>query len=95
MPANIIAYAIPGFLLLLLAEAIAAALMKRDVYEFKDTISSLTMGIGNVIVGLFSKAMVFVIFTWVHKFAIFHIGYTWWAWILAFFGDEISYYVFH
>jgi sterol desaturase/sphingolipid hydroxylase (fatty acid hydroxylase superfamily) len=95
MPTNIIAYAIPGFLLLLFAEAGAAAWMKREVYEFKDTVSSLSMGIGNVIVGFFSKAMVFGIFTLVHRFAIFHIGYAWWAWVLAFFGDEISYYAFH
>jgi sterol desaturase/sphingolipid hydroxylase (fatty acid hydroxylase superfamily) len=95
MLTNIIAYAIPGFLLLLVAEAIAAALMKRDVYEFKDTVSSLTMGIGNVIVNLFAKAMVFGIFTFVHKFAIFKIGFAWWAWVLCFFADEISYYTFH
>ena len=95
MPAYIIAYAIPGFLILLVAEAVVGALMKRELYEFKDTVSSLTMGFGDVIVGLFSKAMVFAIFTWVHKFALWHLGYAWWVWILAFFGDEISYYAFH
>src|SRR6202012_2647780 len=95
MPANIIAYAIPGFLLLLFAEAIAASVMQRELYEFKDTVSSLSMGIGNVIVNLFAKAMVFGIFVCVHKFAIFKIGYAWWAWVLCFFCDEISYYTFH
>jgi sterol desaturase/sphingolipid hydroxylase (fatty acid hydroxylase superfamily) len=92
---QIIIYAIPAFLLLLVAEAIAGAILRRDLYEFKDTAASLTMGIGNVIVGLFSKAMVFALFTFLHKFAIFRIGYAWWAWVLGFFGDEISYYWFH
>ncbi|HWR13810.1 MAG TPA: sterol desaturase family protein [Terriglobales bacterium] len=92
---RIIIYAIPGFLLLLILEAIAAAILRRDLYAIKDTAASLTMGIGNVIVGLFSKAMVFGLFTFLHKFAIFEIGYAWWAWVLAFFADEISYYVFH
>jgi len=38
-------------------------------------VASLTMGIGNVLVSLVSKAMIFSIFTWVPRFAIFHIGY--------------------
>ena len=95
MPNLIIIYAIPAFLGLLFLEAIAAALLRRDLYEFKDTAASLTMGIGNVIVGLFSKAMVFGIFTFAHKFAIFKIGYTWWAWALCFVADDFSYYWFH
>jgi sterol desaturase/sphingolipid hydroxylase (fatty acid hydroxylase superfamily) len=92
---KIIIYAIPWFLLLLFAETIAAALLRRDLYEFKDTAASLTMGIGNVIVGLFSKTMIFAFFTILHRYAIFSIPYTWWAWVLAFFADDISYYVFH
>ena len=95
MPNLIIIYAIPAFLGLLFLEAILGALLRRDLYEFKDTAASLTMGIGNVIVGLFSKAMVFGIFTFVHKFAIFKIGYVWWAWALAFVADDFSYYWFH
>ncbi len=95
MPPKIIVYAIPGFLLLLFAEAIAAALLRRDLYEIKDTAASLTMGIGNVIVGLFSKTMIFGLFTLLHRYAIFNIGYAWWAWVLAFFADDLSYYVFH
>jgi sterol desaturase/sphingolipid hydroxylase (fatty acid hydroxylase superfamily) len=92
---NLIHLAIPGFILLLVIEAILSARMQRDNYELKDTATSLTMGIGNVLVALVSKAMVFGIFTFVHRFAIFNIGHQWWAWGLLFFGDEISYYMFH
>jgi sterol desaturase/sphingolipid hydroxylase (fatty acid hydroxylase superfamily) len=95
MPNLIIIYAIPAFLGLLFLEAIAGAILRRDLYEFKDTAASLTMGIGNVLVGLFSKAMVFGIFTFVHKFAFFNIGYAWWAWALCFVADDFSYYWFH
>ena len=92
---DLIQLAIPAFILLLLIEAIVDAWMRRDLYEAKDTAASLTMGVGNVVVGLISKGMVFAIFTWVHKFAILPIGYQWWAWILAFFADDFSYYWFH
>lgn len=92
---NLIHLAIPGFLLLLTLEAVADAVMRRELYELKDTAASLTMGVGNVLIGLLAKAIVFAIFTLVHKFAIFSIGYQWWAWLLVFFADDFSYYWFH
>ena len=92
---DLIQLAIPAFIILLLIEAIVDAWMRRDLYESKDTAASLTMGVGNVVVGLVSKGMVFAVFTWVHKFAIFPIGYQWWAWVLVFFADDFSYYWFH
>jgi len=92
---DLVQLAIPGFILLMVAEAVFDAVMRRDLYEVKDTAASLTMGMGNVLAGLLSKGMVFVIFTWVHRFAIFPIGYQWWAWMLAFFADDFSYYWFH
>ena len=92
---DLIQLAIPAFILLMVIEAIADALMRRELYEPKDTAASLTMGIGNVVVGLVSKGMVFALFTWVHKFALFPVGYQWWAWVLAFFADDLSYYWFH
>ena len=92
---DLIHLAIPAFILLVVAEAIIGAVMRRDLYERKDTAASLTMGIGNVLVSLVSKGLVFAIFTWAHRFAIFAIGYQWWAWVLAFFADDFSYYWFH
>ena len=92
---NLIHLAIPGFIALLVVEAVADAIMRRDLYELKDTTASLIMGTGNVLLGLVSKAMIFAIFTAVHRFAIFKIGYQWWAWALLFFADDFSYYWFH
>ncbi len=92
---NLIHLAIPGFILLLVLEAVADAIMRRELYEFKDTAASLTMGTGNVILGLAAKAMVLGVFVFVHKFALFKIGYQWWAWLLVFFADDFSYYWFH
>ena len=92
---NLIHLAIPGFLLLLVIEVIAAAWMQQDLFEWKDTAASLTMGIGNVIIGLFTKVLLFASYGFVHRFAIFHIGYQWWAWLLLFFAEDFTYYVFH
>ena len=92
---DLITMAIPAFLVLLVAEAVAGAVMRRELYEFKDMAASLTMGIGSVFVDLLAKAIQFSLLTYFHRYAIFSIGFQWWAWLLLFFGDEFSYYWFH
>lgn len=92
---DLIHLAIPAFIALLVLEAVLGARMRQDLYEWKDTAASLTMGIGNVLVNLVAKGMVFSLFTWLHQFAPHKLGYAWWVWPLAFFADEISYYWFH
>jgi len=92
---DLIQLAIPAFLLLMLVEAVAGTLVHREVYEVKDAAASITMGLGNLAADLLAKLLQFSILTYLYRFAIFHIGYQWWAWILLFFGDEFSYYWFH
>lgn len=92
---DLIQLAVPAFILLLVAEAAASAWMRRDLYDLRDTAASITMGLGNLGVELITKVIQFAALTFLHKFAIFPIGYRWWAWALLFFGDEISYYWFH
>jgi sterol desaturase/sphingolipid hydroxylase (fatty acid hydroxylase superfamily) len=92
---NLIHLAIPGFLLLLTAEIVADTIMRRELYELKDTAASLSMGIGNVVLGVATKTIAFAAFSAVHRVAIFPIGYQWWAWLLLFFADDLTYYVFH
>jgi len=53
------------------------------------------MGIGNVFVNLIAKALQYSLLTYLHRFAILHIGYEWWGWVALFFCDEFSYYWFH
>jgi sterol desaturase/sphingolipid hydroxylase (fatty acid hydroxylase superfamily) len=92
---DLIQYAVPGFLLLVILEAAADAIMRRDLYEIKDTAASLTMGVGSLLVNLAAKAAQFSVFTLLHRFAIFHIGYQWWAWALVFVADDFTYYWYH
>jgi hypothetical protein len=82
---DLIQLAIPAFILLLVTEAIVDAWMRRDLYEPKDTAASLTMGVGNVVVGLIVEGIVFAIF---HGGArvrdLPDVGYQWWAGCLPF-----------
>ena len=92
---DIIQLAIPFFLLLLITEAVFDAIMRRDLYERRDTFASLAMGIGNVVVGLGAKAMQFAIFSFLYQFRLFDIPVAWWSWALLFFADDLTYYTFH
>jgi sterol desaturase/sphingolipid hydroxylase (fatty acid hydroxylase superfamily) len=96
MPPNILYYAIPGFVILLVTEAIFTAIQKRDTYEWKDTFSSISLGLGNVLTGLVSKAAIFGLFMLVYQFSLFTLNAAnLWVLILAFFADDFSYYWFH
>src|SRR5688572_14183680 len=92
---NLIHYAIPGFILLILVELIFSAIQKRELYETRDTISSLAMGIGNVITGLVSKSLILLCFFAAYEFRLFTLGWTWPIWVLGFFAEDFCYYWFH
>ncbi|WP_040760882.1 sterol desaturase family protein [Spirosoma panaciterrae] len=94
---DLIQLAIPGFVILLVTEVIVTAIQHKDYYVTRDTASSLSMGIGNVIISaLIGKALVFGAFTLVYNFRLFTIDMTkWWAWGILFFAEDFSYYWFH
>ncbi|MBK8706273.1 MAG: sterol desaturase family protein [Saprospiraceae bacterium] len=92
---SIIHYSIPGFILLLLAEAALAWRRRADWYEAKDTFSSLAMGIGNVLIGLVTKSMVFGSMVFVYQYRLLEWGFVWWAWVAAFFAEDLTYYWYH
>lgn len=96
MPPAILYYAIPGFVLLLSIEAWFSYKGNKHLYETKDTFASLGLGIGNVVVGFVTKAMIFGLFSLLYKMRLFDLdANTWWFWVLLFFADDISYYWFH
>lgn len=96
MPPAILYYAIPGFVLLLSLEAWFSYRENRHLYHTKDTWGSLGLGIGNVIVGFATKALIFGLFSFLYQFRIFDLDAgTWWFWVILFFADDFSYYWFH
>jgi sterol desaturase/sphingolipid hydroxylase (fatty acid hydroxylase superfamily) len=92
---DLIHLAIPAFIVLILLEAIADAIMRRDLYEVKDSAASISMGLGNVAINLVAKSMQLGIFAVLYRLRLFNLGTAWWVWLLLFFGDEFSYYWFH
>jgi sterol desaturase/sphingolipid hydroxylase (fatty acid hydroxylase superfamily) len=89
-------WAIPLFLVLIAVELYLNWRHKYGWYEWKDTAASLAMGAGSVVIGAGVKLLAFLYFTWLHQFALFpEIGWQWWAWILCFFADDLTFYIHH
>lgn len=90
---NPVTYAIPGFILCILAEML---LQKRGMhYEWRDTVVSLLLGLGSQVAGFLTAGVVLAVALWVYQFAVFDIGWAWWAWPLCFVLDDLAYYIFH
>lgn len=93
---NIIVYAIPFFVISVLVEYYVFTKRNSKKYNIKDAISSISMGIGNVILGIFSKIIVLFIFYLVYdNIKLFDIPITWWSFLILFFAEDLSYYCFH
>ena len=92
---NPVDFAIPAFILLVLAEMVVARLRDRRRYCPRDSLTSLTLGFGSSIAGLLSGSLIFGLAMWVHQFRLVEIGWVWWAWIACFVLDDLAYYVFH
>ncbi|WP_299887958.1 sterol desaturase family protein [uncultured Lacinutrix sp.] len=93
---NIILFAIPFFIVSMALEIYVVSKQKVKGYEAKDSISSISMGIGNVILGFLSKTIVLVSFFYIYdNFRLFTVPIVWWSFILLLFLDDFSYYWFH
>jgi sterol desaturase/sphingolipid hydroxylase (fatty acid hydroxylase superfamily) len=67
----------------------------RRRYCPKDTLTSLGLGFGSSIAGILSASFVFALAVGLNQFALFDIGWAWWAFVLCFVLDDLAYYVFH
>ncbi|MBO9714084.1 sterol desaturase family protein [Sphingomonas sp.] len=93
--ADPVAYAIPAFVVLIIAEMFIARARDKRRYEPRDTFTSLMLGLGSQVAGLLTGGLVFVMASWVWKFRLFDIGWQWYWFVVAFVLDDLAYYVFH
>jgi len=93
---NIILFAIPFFILAMLIELYVTTKQNIKTYQTNDAFSSIAMGIGNVLIGFLSKALVLAALFFVYEnYRFFTIPVAWWSFMLIFFADDFSYYWFH
>jgi sterol desaturase/sphingolipid hydroxylase (fatty acid hydroxylase superfamily) len=99
--AELIFYAIPAFVLLLVAEVLSFRFVHdhdHDLvgYGSKDTRTSLTMGGGNVAISAAWKAVVVVVYAGLYELTPLRMPPDlWWTYAVLFFAEDLAYYWFH
>jgi sterol desaturase/sphingolipid hydroxylase (fatty acid hydroxylase superfamily) len=105
---ELIAWAVPFFLLLLVVEVLAYRLRPRLAargwavprpdarsYEWRDTWTSLSLGVANVLVAAAVKLGSVALFLGAWHFRLFDPGHGVWSWALLFVCEDLCYYGFH
>ncbi len=96
---EVLYYAIPFFVLLLVVEALTYRHLQSDGlvgYEARDTRTSIVMGLGNVAVNAIWKLAVVALYAALYELTPLRLDpHDWWVWVLLFFGDDLAYYWFH
>jgi len=90
-----VAYAVPFFLLLIFIELYFSWKEQRNLYESKEALSSIGMGLGSLVINVLMKALAFAAYMWLYQFRLFEIGWQWWAWVLILFADDFTFYWHH
>jgi sterol desaturase/sphingolipid hydroxylase (fatty acid hydroxylase superfamily) len=99
--AEVLYYAIPFFVLLLVVEWLSFRFARDDHdelvgYDLADTRTSLTMGLGNVAINVVWKVAVVTIYAALYELTPLRLSPDhWWVWVALFFADDLAYYWFH
>ena len=88
-------WAIPAFVLLVLAEMLWTRRRAPTAYEPADTFTSLALGLGSTVAGGLLAGLVMAAALWLWEHRIFTLGWQWWVWIAAFVLDDFNYYWAH
>lgn len=95
----------PVLMSIILYDVIRSFNKKDGIYEKKDLLTNISIGIiGFILAGLIKKLLEFIFFIFLfeltlttrqHLLGYETLGWSWWIWILAVFGDDFTYYWHH
>ena len=92
---NPVEIATPLFILLVIAEMLAARYLHRGEYEARDTAASLLMGFGSTVLGFAGLFLFLAMAKFLTPYRLMTIGFSWAALIVCFVLDDLAYYAWH
>ena len=90
-------FALPLFFTAIALEAWWSRAGGLDLYRGRDTVASLSMGLFALVVEILPRLLALAIMVKLHEISPLGdvVQRQWWAWLLLFFLDDLSYYWFH
>lgn len=91
-----VTYAIPFFLITIGIELYINWKEKLNLYEPKDALASIGMGLGSLVIDVVMKGLAFGTYTYLYEhYSFFQLGWHWWVWVLILFADDFTFYWHH
>lgn len=88
-------YGIPLFLFFVLLEIVVDAVAHKKSYRFEDTLTNISLGIGQQTIEALIKTVFSVLVIWLTQYAIFRIPDTLWTFLGVVLLSDFIYYWFH
>jgi sterol desaturase/sphingolipid hydroxylase (fatty acid hydroxylase superfamily) len=97
---DLVLFAVPFFIVFLVLEAVSFKIAKAEEgvvgYERRDTATSLTMGLGSVVIGAVWALVVIVFYAALYTISPLRMPTDQvWPWVLLFFLDDLAFYAYH
>jgi sterol desaturase/sphingolipid hydroxylase (fatty acid hydroxylase superfamily) len=90
-----VVYAIPFFLVCIAAELYINWKEQLNLYESKEAMSSIGMGLGSLVINVVMKGLAYGAYTILYQYRLFDLGWHWYAWVLIIFADDFTFYWHH
>ncbi len=93
---HIVLYSIPLFLGMIVLELAYAHWRRLDVYERRDALASLGMGVGNVLITIVMEGAWVGLFVLAYQYRLIDLPVSaWWVWLLALVAQDFCFYWYH
>lgn len=87
--------AIPAFILAMMLEMFVIRAGAKGQYEWRDTGTSLAMGLGNTMAAVLVGGSIVATMHWLSQFRLIDVPLSWWLVPLCFVAEDFTYYWFH
>lgn len=93
---DLIIYAIPIFAILMLIELYVNYKQKKELYILKDAVSSITMGLGSIVIDILTKIIYLTVFLYFYEnYRFFTFPNVWWSLLILIVIDDFFFYWRH
>lgn len=96
MKNDVTVYAAPIFIISIFIEMYFAGRLNKKIHEKGDSLASIGMGIGSLVIGVGMKFLAFTLMFMVYEYRIFDLPMSkWWTWLILLFADDFVFYWHH